>query len=215
MLAASGIITARRGARVSSALSPPKLALAMGVFRVIMAPMVPLKAFIRDWAAEQRQQAAEKPKAASAAVGDGIEEAAPLRRIRLLGIGATTGFASGLFGVGGGTIMVPALALGTEFVRVEAGQCIVPGPLVPHRSRTSTETAYDCLYFFPDGPQRSRQSFTEGCIPSAVAAAHTHLRGAAECRTPDTVAVYSLTQPHRLPWAGGTKFTTAPCRAQP
>lgn len=32
---------------------------------VIMAPMVPLKAFIRDWAAEQRQQAAEKPKAAS------------------------------------------------------------------------------------------------------------------------------------------------------
>lgn len=71
--------------------------------------------------AEQREQAAEKPKAVSVAVGDGIEEAALLRGIRLLGIGAATGFASALLSVGGGTAMVSALALGTDMQHTEVG----------------------------------------------------------------------------------------------
>ena len=70
-----------------------------------------------------------------------------------------------------------------EWVPIEAGQCIVPGPLVPHRTRTNETSGYTCLYFFLNGPQAAvangqpRESFTRDdmAAPAAVVAPGTPL----------------------------------------
>ena len=45
------------------------------------------------------------------------------------------------------------------WVSVEAGQCIVPASMVAHRTRTQPGASYECLYFFPDGPQDGRRYY--------------------------------------------------------
>ena len=44
------------------------------------------------------------------------------------------------------------------WARVEAGQCIVPGAMVAHRTKAE-QGGYTCLYVFPDGPQDDRRYF--------------------------------------------------------
>merc|ERR1711972_1107625 len=59
----------------------------------------------------------------------GAAEAAALAPLLLLG--AVTGFISGLLGVGGGTVLVPALTLGFGFSQPEAQGCALLGMVPP------------------------------------------------------------------------------------
>ena len=54
---------------------------------------------------------------------------------------------------------------------VEDGQCIVPAAMVAHRTKTEAGMHFDCLYFFPDGPQENREYFHRHDSPSEAAAA--------------------------------------------
>ena len=60
---------------------------------------------------------------------------------------------------------------GGAWADVEAGQCIVPASMVAHRTKTPPSARYECLYFFPDGPQDGRQYYSSGASAARVGGA--------------------------------------------
>ena len=98
-LAATATLTARQGARHAHALPEWKLKRAFGAFLLA----VSLLLLARPWLAGQ------------AAPLEGWAKAAVL-----LPVGAVTGFLSGMMGVGGGNMMVPAMVLLAGFAQVIA-----------------------------------------------------------------------------------------------
>lgn len=99
LIASTGALTARFGALVASKLEGKILKRSLGVFMLTIAPIVPLKERILARISEQR------PRRDSRLLAD----APPL-----LGIGVLSGFLAGVFGVGGGAVVVPMLALATD-----------------------------------------------------------------------------------------------------
>jgi len=93
---AAGCVTA--GAALSARLNPVVLRRSLGAFMLVVAPLVPFKERILR-AAERAEQPAQSTVA---------------RTSLMLALGGLTGLCSGLFGVGGGAIMVPAVALLTD-----------------------------------------------------------------------------------------------------
>ena len=53
-----------------------------------------------------------------------------------------------IFGLAGGALTLVGVGDTEQWVGVGAGQCIVPGPLVSHRTKTDASSPYECLYFF-------------------------------------------------------------------
>lgn len=100
-------ITAVLGARFSRRLSEKQLKYALGVFMLCVAPSPLLRDFV------QQQQKEERLKADIQNVW--IEHFA-----QSLLIGSFSGFQAGLFGVGGGAVVVPALCLFTDLTYKEA-----------------------------------------------------------------------------------------------
>ncbi|MDD4238736.1 MAG: sulfite exporter TauE/SafE family protein [Desulfotomaculaceae bacterium] len=90
LLASTAIFTARAGARYANALPEWKLKKSFGVFLLTVTLLLLLKPYI--------------PHIAGLTTGS-------LKILILLLTGAFTGFLSGMMGVGGGTIMVPAMIL--------------------------------------------------------------------------------------------------------
>ncbi len=90
LLASTAIFTARAGARYADALPEWKLKKSFGLFLLLITLLLLLKPYI--------------PHIAEPATGW-------FKIIILLLTGAFTGFLSGMMGVGGGTIMVPAMVL--------------------------------------------------------------------------------------------------------
>jgi uncharacterized membrane protein YfcA len=107
-VAVCGVLTARLGAQMTTKLSEKILKRALGVLMLAMAPAVPLKAYIM-----QQHAADESTK---------VKGEVPIAQ-RLLpsaAIGLASGFLAGLFGVGGGTIVVPALTMATDTTHIQA-----------------------------------------------------------------------------------------------
>lgn len=102
-LATTAMITARFGAIASSKLSERMLQRALGAFMIGVAPLVPAKAFLNRSATDILEPI------------DGDVAKSQLERLLPASvIGIFSGFLSGMFGVGGGAIVVPALVLSTD-----------------------------------------------------------------------------------------------------
>jgi uncharacterized membrane protein YfcA len=90
LLAVPAMFLAAAGARLADRLPDWKLKKYFGAFLIFCSALVLLKPFLADWIG---------------VLPDAVSSAA------LVATGATTGFLSGLMGIGGGTIMIPAMIL--------------------------------------------------------------------------------------------------------
>ncbi len=107
-IAGCGMITARFGARATTKLSGPALKKALGLFMICVAPLVPAKTYLSKIQNDME-----------AHTGEGKLQM-PQRVLIPAVIGSCSGFLAGLFGVGGGAIVVPALTLATDMNHYQA-----------------------------------------------------------------------------------------------
>lgn len=127
-VALCGMFSARVGAKVTNFMSERMLKRALGILMLAMAPAVPLKAYVMQKYAtknddarteeeeEQKQQQREPDGRITTKKGDNY-----FQRFALPGfIGLGSGFLAGVFGVGGGVIVVPALAVATSMDHYQA-----------------------------------------------------------------------------------------------
>ncbi len=96
-VALSGMATASLGAHASARLSQKVLKKVLGVFMLLVAPTIPARDFLLDQT--------NPPKT------DTDDSVWWHRYIKASGIGCFSGFLAGMFGVGGGAVVVPALSL--------------------------------------------------------------------------------------------------------
>ena len=120
VVGAAAMVFAPLGARATAALDGVALKRALATFLLCAAPLVPLKAMA--FAKREDGALAEKKKTAlltkrSKSTFESIDALAPARASSLAAIGACAGFASGLLGIGGGTIVTPLLALTTPLTQ--------------------------------------------------------------------------------------------------
>lgn len=103
-IAATAVFTASLGARTTTFLSETWLKRALGVLLLVMGPAVPAKEYIVERYSNSNQQHEEDEEAKS-------QKDAPLypKWVVPASIGLCSGYLAGLFGVGGGTLVVPAL----------------------------------------------------------------------------------------------------------
>ena len=117
-LAAAGMITARLGAATSSKMSGTALRKALGIFMICVAPIVPAKSYISHTygGSEDGDVKISKMKKS-----DEIKNKSTMQRLLPPAIiGLASGFTAGLFGVGGGAVVVPALTVATDMTHYEA-----------------------------------------------------------------------------------------------
>lgn len=120
LMAAMGVFTAQFGLRVADALPQAQLAF---MFAAVLA-LVAMRMFLQAWRAPEEARVVRATVA-----GDGGRAQGPICRLNpstgriiwthtsamvIAAIGAVTGFLSGLLGVGGGFVIVPALRMTTE-----------------------------------------------------------------------------------------------------
>lgn len=111
VIACCGMVTARMGAALTAKLSEHILKRALGIFMICVAPIVPLKQYI-----------VHQPN--DPTIASTINSCEPLTMSQqvlppaVIGIGS--GFMAGLFGVGGGAIVVPALTIFTDMNHYQA-----------------------------------------------------------------------------------------------
>jgi len=104
-VASTGSLTAMAGARAAAALEAKVLKRCLGCFMLAVAPVVPFKEQIAHYV----------KKATTTTDNNNGEQKRPAPPFgALLGIGCFAGFLAGLFGVGGGAIVVPMLAMATD-----------------------------------------------------------------------------------------------------
>lgn len=92
------MVTARLGAKAITRFSEPMLKKCLGVFMIAIAPIVPAKQYIDSLKKDRKQPNQSK--------------AAKIATMGMIGLGS--GFMAGLFGVGGGAVVVPSLTLLTD-----------------------------------------------------------------------------------------------------
>lgn len=118
-LTATAMITAAWGATASSRLSERALKKMLGGFMLFVAPLVPGKKYITSFGNDVEVDTTSEHDIKSQAdlLDNRREETSSSRMERLLPasfIGMFSGFLAGLFGVGGGAIVVPSLVLSTD-----------------------------------------------------------------------------------------------------
>ena len=134
-LTTAAMITARAGALATATLSERRLKLWLGVFMLAVAPLVPAKAYLTEWLADENDgggsgggEKMEHGSASSNKAKEDEEEATAqylsaerIQRLAMSGtIGLGSGFLAGLFGVGGGAVVVPALSVATDLSHYQA-----------------------------------------------------------------------------------------------
>ena len=111
-LAACGMATARLGARLASRLGERALRRALGAYMLGVAPLLPARAYLEE---------ADATGAGAGAGAGAVDPAGTAARLATAGgIGLGSGFVAGLFGVGGGAVVVPALTVGTDLTHHQA-----------------------------------------------------------------------------------------------
>jgi len=111
MIALFGMATASLGANATTKLSGATLKKALGVFMLMVAPTIPLK----DYFIPEKTKKKELEK-----LGEEEEYSFIRKYVVPAGIGTCSGFLAGMFGVGGGAIVVPALSLFTDMNHYQA-----------------------------------------------------------------------------------------------
>eukprot|EP00546_Thalassionema_frauenfeldii_P020571 CAMPEP_0178904222 /NCGR_PEP_ID=MMETSP0786-20121207/5579_1 /TAXON_ID=186022 /ORGANISM="Thalassionema frauenfeldii, Strain CCMP 1798" /LENGTH=222 /DNA_ID=CAMNT_0020575653 /DNA_START=244 /DNA_END=912 /DNA_ORIENTATION=+ len=104
-IALCGMFTARLGASITAKLSEKVLKQALGFYMVMIAPVIPAKEYFIKNKSNQKSQSSHS-----------LVE----RIMSSAGIGLGSGFLAGLFGVGGGAVVVPALTLATDLNHYQA-----------------------------------------------------------------------------------------------
>jgi uncharacterized membrane protein YfcA len=108
------MVTARFGAITSSKLSERSLKRALGAFMLVVAPLVPGKKYL-DALLEDNSNESNNKQSQTRIENSVTQQSSTLQRLLPASfIGMFSGFLSGLFGVGGGAIVVPALVLSTD-----------------------------------------------------------------------------------------------------
>ena len=124
VLAAGAMLTARAGASYTARFNPVQLQRVFAVFQICVGPLVPLKAYLARNAKAAAAAAPAEAKSStssggeppsrlqwttSAPIGERAarqwEERAP-ELLAMVATGCVAGFASGMFGIGGGVIDV-------------------------------------------------------------------------------------------------------------
>ena len=140
-LTAAAMVTARWGALTTARLSERRLKLLLGVFMLCVAPMVPAKSYLverfggekddigsggggsdeENSGAKERSSMTQEDASEEDSAADTMISSERFHRLLTSGaIGLTSGFLAGLFGVGGGAIVVPALTLSTDLSHYQA-----------------------------------------------------------------------------------------------
>ena len=122
-LAATAMVTARFGAISSTLLSERALQRALGAFMICMAPLVPGKAYLDAWqdVSHPSNPDVQKHLQEEKIKHSHHEQLSELERLLPASlIGVFSGFLSGMFGVGGGAIVVPSLVLATDMTHHSA-----------------------------------------------------------------------------------------------
>lgn len=113
-LTATAMVTARFGAIASSKLSESSLKRALGAFMLFVAPLVPGKKYLDAWL-EDNDNASTNKQIETQIENSVAQQPSNLERLLPASfIGTFSGFLSGMFGVGGGAIVVPSLVLSTD-----------------------------------------------------------------------------------------------------
>ncbi len=128
-IALTAIITARWGAQATLAISGTTLKRALGYLMLFMAPAVPAKAYYLD-------SIDDIPISTTSSSDEDPFTWSRLIYPTVIGIGS--GFLSGLFGVGGGTIVVPALTFLTDLTHHEALGTSLAAMILPALSGSLT-----------------------------------------------------------------------------
>jgi len=135
-VAATASLSAVAGARATSSLSGAALKRMMGFFMMGVAPLVPLKDHIAALAGARTPADGSAGQAAQGAqAGHGALPWATLAQCALVGV--VSGALSGMFGVGGGSIVTPALAVLTDLphqavLGTTLASMVVPSALGAH-----------------------------------------------------------------------------------
>lgn len=148
----TAMVAAYYGARATVSVSGPSLNRALGCLMLLVAPAVPAKAYYLAQLDSQQQGAianvisdnklnpTSKDEDAMKAPVPGLVisplDYRPYVAPALIGVGS--GFLSGLFGVGGGTIVVPALTLCTDLTHHQALGTSLAAMILPALSGSYT-----------------------------------------------------------------------------
>ena len=122
-ITAGGVFTAPLGARFASRLSQRHLKMAMGCFQLAVAPLIPLKPYLISKAEDSTSPLSEH------------------RQIAMAAIGGMSGFLAGLFGVGGGAVVVPAVCFMTDHTHHCALGTSLAAMVIPSAMGTATHYA--------------------------------------------------------------------------
>lgn len=128
-IAVTGMGTARLGALATAYLSGTTLRKALGVLMLVLAPAVPAKKYVVDKYARNEYDESACTSA---------DEGTLWRLWKPASIGLASGFLAGLFGVGGGTIVVPALTIATDCTHYQALATSLAAMVLPALAGTVT-----------------------------------------------------------------------------
>jgi uncharacterized protein len=134
-VALAGMVTARAGAMATTRLSPVALRKALGVFMLAVAPLVPAKQYLLPKETEEATTTTIRPELSSTSTSWIQHYVIPG------GIGSCSGFLAGLFGVGGGAVVVPALSVLTNMNHYQALGTSLTAMVLPAISGTVTHFA--------------------------------------------------------------------------
>jgi len=131
-VAVCGMLTARLGAKTTTILSGKALKRALGFLMLIMGPAVPAKAYILEQHAANQTEKDNRH----------CDKSLPERLMAPAVIGLGSGFLAGLFGVGGGVIVVPALTLATDCTHYQALATSLAAMTLPALAGTMTHYSH-------------------------------------------------------------------------